>query len=56
MRLCKRGILPLVLLLGFAFIYGCGTIKGIGQGASEGAKKDWQGIKKADDWVRKNLW
>lgn len=52
MRLCKRGIMILVLLLGLAFIYGCGTIKG----AAEGAKKDWQVLIKADDWVRKNLW
>lgn len=56
MTLYKRSVLLPVLLLGFVFIYGCETIKGMGSGAGEGAKKDWQVLIKADDWVRKNLW
>ncbi len=56
MTLYKKGVLVLALLLGSVFVYGCETIKGIGQGAAEGAKKDWQALKKADNWVQKNLW
>ena len=33
-------------------ISGCETMKG----AFEGAKKDWDSAKKADQWLRKNLW
>lgn len=45
------------------FINGCGTIagtaKGFGkvfEGAAEGAKNDWNALKKIDSWMRKNLW
>ncbi len=50
----KRNLALLILgLFGIMFfLYGCETAKG----AAEGAKKDWQNAKKADDWMRKNLW
>jgi predicted small secreted protein len=47
----KVFVLPVLLLVLILFT-GCETIKG----AAEGAKKDWQALEKADDWMRKNLW
>lgn len=46
----------LAFLLGFVFmISGC-TLVRAAQGAAEGAKEDFQVIKKADGWVKDNLW
>ncbi|MFA5096483.1 MAG: hypothetical protein WC478_03985 [Candidatus Omnitrophota bacterium] len=44
-------------LLAFVFLAaGCGTMKGM----AEGAKEDWNWLTKhtsnADDWVKSNLW
>ncbi|MBU1998484.1 MAG: hypothetical protein ABIG46_05290 [Candidatus Omnitrophota bacterium] len=33
-----------------------GMVKHAGEGFAEGAKKDWNWIKNADAWFRKNLW
>jgi predicted small secreted protein len=42
----------IVLLLCVIVISGCETIKG----AAQGMQKDWATLKKADAWMRKNLW
>ncbi len=39
-----------------AFVCGCHTVGGAAKGASEGAKKDYQEMKKADAWLQENLW
>jgi hypothetical protein len=52
-----RKCLSLGILVSFIFlISGCSTVKGAAQGAAEGAKQDWQALKKADAWFRENLW
>lgn len=55
MSLNKRS-LTLIVLLGILFIGGCASLKSAGQKVSDGSKKSWQAVLKADDWVRKNLW
>lgn len=52
----KRALANFVLFAFIVLLLGCETIKGAGQGAVEGAKKDWQALKKADDWLKKNAW
>jgi predicted small secreted protein len=66
----KNLILLLLLFLAPIFLSGCETAKGVGamaRGAGEGigataggVAKDtsslWQGILKADNWIKKNLW
>lgn len=42
-----------VLLIGAS---GCNTIKGAGEGAADGFKKDWQAMKKIDDKFQENYW
>ena len=37
-------------------LFGCNTIKGTAAGAANGAKQDLEGVKKADGWMKKNLW
>jgi predicted small secreted protein len=45
-----------VVLLCVFIISGCETITGAAKGAVEGMQKDWAVLKKADDWLKKNLW
>lgn len=53
-----------LFLLAFLFVFlflvsGCTLVKGVtgaAQGVAEGAKEDYQAIKKADGWVKDNLW
>ena len=64
----KKGhILIVVLLVSVVFLCGCSTAKGVATGVgttvvatTEGAAKDIKGacngIKKADNWIKKNLW
>lgn len=51
----KKGAAALILSL-LLLIAGCETVKGAFTGASDGAKKDWEAAKKADQWMRDNLW
>jgi len=50
------------LILGFVCVSflicvsGCNTVKGIGEGASAGMKKDWQAMEKVDDKFQENYW
>jgi len=54
----------LVILFAFVSLSGCCTVAkgtvgaagGLAQGAKEGAKDDCNAIKKADTWVKDNLW
>jgi len=46
----------IVLLLCVIVISGCETIAGAAKGATEGMQKDWAALKKADAWMKKNLW
>ncbi len=56
----KKIVLLSVLLSFIVLVGGCETTKGIVTGVAEGMPKDvkntWEGIKKADTWMRKNLW
>ncbi len=67
MPLNKKRILCWALFFGIMFLGGCETTKGLvegigttAQGAAKGAAKDtagiWQGILKADNWIKENLW
>jgi len=47
----KRAAL-FILLIFIIMLSGCETMKG----AAGGAKKDFQALKKADQWMRDNLW
>jgi len=44
-----------VVLLGF-LLCGCETTKGIAEGVTKDSQNTWASLKKADDWMRKNLW
>ena len=47
----------ILLMFGLTlFLQGCGTMKGVAKGATEGAKEDWEAIKKADSWMEENMW
>jgi predicted small secreted protein len=35
---------------------GCNTVQGAAGGAASGAKQDVESLKKADGWMKKNLW
>ncbi|MEK6727864.1 MAG: hypothetical protein AABY28_04240 [Candidatus Omnitrophota bacterium] len=55
--------LAAILFVGAIFLAGCNTLKGVAtgvgataEGAAEDVKGAYNGIKKADDWIRKNLW
>ena len=53
----KRNVL--LILLAFVFmiaVSGCNTLKCAGEGAMDGAQKDWKALKKADNWLRKTAW
>jgi len=52
----KKGTACFILSLFLILISGCETLKGGVQGATGGAKKDWEAAKRADEWMRKNLW
>ncbi|MDD4894413.1 MAG: hypothetical protein PHW54_03770 [Candidatus Omnitrophica bacterium] len=45
----KKAGLVLVLLFFVVTLYGC-------QASQNACKNTWAGIKKADDWMQKNLW
>ncbi len=50
----------IAVFLGMIFIAGCETTKGVATGVAEGVSKDtktacsW--VKKADNWIKDNLW
>lgn len=53
----KRSLVALVFICLLAVsACGCNTVGGAAKGASEGAKKDYQEMKKADAWLQENLW
>jgi predicted small secreted protein len=52
----KRALAFFILCAFIVLLLGCETIKGAGQGTVAGAKKDWQALKKADGWLKKNAW
>jgi len=58
----KKGIMSKkVFLLSFVLIFvflssGCHTVAGASKGAAEGAKKDYEEVKKVDELMRKSLW
>ena len=60
----KRFLSLAALVLASAFLLcGCETAKGVavgtavvGMGVAKDTQNFWQGAKKADDWLRKNLW
>ena len=55
----KKSMLIGILFLFVILVNGCTLAKGVSgfaQGAKEGAEEDWKLLKKADDWVKSNLW
>ncbi len=59
----KKSFLVIILFIFLFLVSGCTIVKGIGGacvgtvgGASEGFKDDVSFIKKADNWVKDNLW
>ena len=44
------------LVIFAVLISGCNTVKGAAGGAASGAKQDVESVKKADGWMKKNLW
>ena len=52
----SRALMFAVLLACALFIAGCHTVSDSAKGASVGAKKDYQEMKKADAWLQDNLW
>ncbi len=56
----KKSLLFFLLGVFVIICSGCSTVtkstKGAAEGAVQGAKEDWAAVKKADDWIRKNLW
>jgi hypothetical protein len=51
-----RILVLVALLLVVCVTAGCHTVGGAAVGAAEGAKKDYQQVKKADVWLQDNLW
>lgn len=49
-------VLLLVMLVSFSGCTVLGGAGGLAAGVKEGAKKDWEWMKKADDWVKENMW
>ena len=56
----KKAALLVLLLPVMLMLSGCHTLynssKGAFEGAKEGAKKDWDGVKNIDSWIKENLW
>ena len=56
----KAPLIILGLYIILISLSGCETIKGAVKGAatggSEGFSKDWNSVKRMDDWFRENLW
>jgi hypothetical protein len=56
----KKGATFFILFTLLVLIEGCQTVKGTVEGAvkgcAEGAKKDWESVKKADERMREVLW
>lgn len=52
----KKRVLLFAVSIFLILIAGCETTKGACQGAAEGAKKDWESLKKADEKMREVLW
>ena len=54
-RFYKLEVFLLLVILIFN-LTGCSTLKGIGNGAVEGFKEDWQVLKKWDESFKENWW
>jgi uncharacterized protein YceK len=56
----RKAVLLLALIVFVISVTGCNTVfqasKGAAKGATEGAKQDVEDAKKADAWLKKNLW
>lgn len=56
----KKVALIIASILLVSLLSGCETCKGTAKGFGEGISTDvdniWQGLSRADDWVRYNLW
>jgi hypothetical protein len=59
-RMIKRNAIFFILSIFLVLTFGCNTIKeafkGTATGVAAGTKKDWEAAKKADQWMRDNLW
>lgn len=52
----RSALIICVLYLLLMVLNGCCTVKGAVQGGVEGFSEDWETAKKADEWIRENLW
>ena len=52
----KKSARAMALLVLLFLLSGCQTIQGAAKGGAEGAKKDWESLKKADAKMREVLW
>jgi hypothetical protein len=52
----KKGLVLFILSIFVFLSCGCETLKGVAQGATEGAMKDWEKAKKIDAWLQEHLW
>jgi len=52
----KKGAAFFILSIFLILIAGCETTKGACKGAAEGAHKDWESLKKADQKMQEVLW
>jgi len=52
----KKGTIFFILSVFLILVSGCETLGGAAKGASEGAKTDWENIKKLDSRMREVLW
>jgi len=52
----KKRVLLFAVSIFLILIAGCETTKGACKGAAEGAEKDWESMKKADEKMREVLW
>lgn len=53
-------LVSIVIFLGVLLLSGCETTKGVANGIGEGVSKDSKAVcgwvKKADTWIKDNLW
>lgn len=52
----KKGALLFILFSFLVLIAGCQTVTGAVKGGAEGAKKDWESLKKANQKMEEVLW
>jgi predicted small secreted protein len=52
----RKPFLLIRIVIFAVLLSGCNTVKGTAAGAASGAQQDLESMKKADGWLKKNLW